>query len=92
MTGTILYVESDGRHVAAISSKGEVLWNRDPFADAHLELYRTDTPQIVFIGAPLKWMKSYEVGEGGFVTITYNSSQFGLLNIANGDFRGLGQD
>ena len=38
-TGTLLYVESDGRHVAAISRDGKLLWNKDPFKDAHLPLF-----------------------------------------------------
>jgi len=49
-TGTVLYVETDGRHVAAISRDGKLLWNRDPFKDARLEFYRTKNPQIVYIG------------------------------------------
>jgi hypothetical protein len=44
--GVTFEVEGDGRHVSATDSYGALLWYRDPFADAHLENYRTDKPQI----------------------------------------------
>lgn len=53
-SGTLLYVESDGRHVAAISGDGKLLWNRDPYKDADLAFYRTKKPQIVYIGPDSK--------------------------------------
>jgi hypothetical protein len=92
LSGTILYLESDGRHVAAISLEGKVLWNRDPFSDAHLEYYRTDKPQIIYIGPamandyPKKW-KRREIAR-----IVFNNSQFGGLRISDGEFQFLGQD
>src|SRR6185437_8879935 len=46
-TGVLLYVESDGRHLAAISPQGELLWVRDPFVDKNLCPYRTARPTIV---------------------------------------------
>jgi hypothetical protein len=49
-SGTLFYVETDGRHLAAVSDKGKLLWTKDPFKDAHLPFYRTEKPQIVFIG------------------------------------------
>lgn len=88
-TGTLLYVESDGRHVAAISNDGKLLWNRDPFKDGRFELYRTKTPQIVYIG-PIKKLEGERREK--FVGIRFNSSQFGVLRISDGEFRPLGQD
>jgi len=86
-SGTLIYVETDGRHVAAISLAGKLLWNRDPFTDAHLPLYRTEKPQIVYIGPDTAG------GEPGkFVAIAFNSSQFGVMRISNGEFRFRGQD
>jgi hypothetical protein len=32
-TSTVFYVESDGRHLAAIGSDGKLLWVRNPFED-----------------------------------------------------------
>jgi hypothetical protein len=51
-SGTLLYVESDGRHVAAISRDGKLLWNRDPFKDAHLPFYRTENRKLFTSGQP----------------------------------------
>jgi hypothetical protein len=91
-SGTTLYVETDGRHVAAISGNGKLLWNRDPFQDAHLDYYRTEKPQIVYIGAVSK-SSPYAKGQTDkFAAITFNNSQFGLLRISNGEFQFLGQD
>jgi hypothetical protein len=86
-SGTLLYVETDGRHVAAISCAGKLLWKRDPFHDAHLPFYRTEKPQIVYLGPDRAG------GEPGkFVTIAFNSSQFGVMRISDGEFRFRGQD
>jgi hypothetical protein len=91
-SGTTIYVETDGRHVAAISGDGRLLWNRDPHKDAHLPSYRTEKPQIVYIG-PVAKSSPYARGESDkFAAITFNNSQFGLLRISSGDFQFLGQD
>jgi hypothetical protein len=80
-TGTVFYVESDGRHVSAISPEGKILWSRDPFADTHLPFHRTDTPPtIVFIGR-----------ERGSIAIKFSSSLFGNLEVKTGDFTHWGQ-
>jgi len=91
-SGTLLYIETDGRHVAAISVQGKLLWNKDPFKDAHLSLYRTQKPQIVYIGPASK--SHHPAGEkpARFVEIAFNNSQFGLLRISNGEFLFSGQD
>lgn len=91
-SGTLYYVESDGRHVVAISRSGKLLWVRDPFKDAHLELYRTDNPQIISIGEATWWGEGSPPQFRGSVIITYNSTQFGALNPSNGDFQFLGQN
>jgi hypothetical protein len=40
------YVESDGRHVAAIDPDGNLLWVRNPFEDQKLCPYRNARPVI----------------------------------------------
>jgi hypothetical protein len=42
---TTLYVETDGRHVSAISRDGKLLWTKDPYKDADIPPYRTEKPQ-----------------------------------------------
>jgi hypothetical protein len=92
ISGTLLYVETDGRHVAAISGDGKLLWNRDPFKDAHLAFYRTKKPQIVCIGPASK--SSFRAGQepDKFVAIVFNNSQFGVMKVSNGEFLFGGQD
>ena len=92
ITRTLFYVESDGRHVAAISKDGKLLWNRDPFAEAHAPFYRTEKPQIVFIGPASKSDPFIQRSRESFVAIRFNNSQFGVLKIGNGDFILQGQD
>jgi hypothetical protein len=93
---TTLYVETDGRHVAAISGDGTLLWNKDPFKDGHLSFYRTKNPQIIYIGPVSKSRPCAGPYAGGepdnFAAITFNNSQFGLLRIGNGEFKFLGND
>lgn len=91
-SGTLFYVETDGRHVAAISGDGKLLWCREPFKDAHLAFYRTEKPQIVYIGSAPTGVHPPGEQSSTFVSITFNSSQSGLLRISNGDFEFLGQD
>lgn len=84
-SGIIFYVESDARHVSAISRTGQLLWTRDPFSDAHLKLYRTKHPQIAHIGPGPKriWVQG---NSRDFVYVSFNSSQFGLLRMNDGEF------
>jgi len=92
ISGTLLYIETDGRHVAAISVQGKLLWHRDPFKDAHLPFYRTEKPQIVYIGPASK--DHHPAGEKPekFAAISFNNSQFGLMRISDGEFLFSGQD
>lgn len=82
-TGGFIYVESDGRHVTAFSSEGILLWQRNPFEDAHLWPYRVSKPVIVQIE---------EFPESNELSVQFNSSQFGALNKTTGDFRFGGQN
>jgi len=88
-TGIIFYSESDGRHVAAISPDGTLLWHRAPFTDIHLEPYRTTHPVIVSLSrlsdAPTK-------GHQGFILVTFNSSQRVIMDFKKGDSSFMGQD
>ncbi len=89
-SGITFYVESDGRHVAAINAEGKILWHRDPFVEAKLEPYRFERPVIVWIGQPHAWMT--EGRKEKFISISFNSSQFGILDLKTGNFTFLGND
>lgn len=92
-SGIVFYVESDGRHVTAINPDGHILWSRDPFADAHLEFYRTTTPRIIYIDKMDKARGGMLKGKSGkYLAIRFNSSQAGILDVTTGDFTFMGQD
>ena len=91
-SGSLFYVETDGRHIAAISNDGKLLWIREPHKDAHVDFYRTDKPQIVGIGPRPKWYSPVGAETDLYVSISFSNSQFGVLKVSNGDFTFLGQD
>jgi hypothetical protein len=91
-TGITFYVESDGLHVAAISKEGKILWVRDPFHDAKLNDYRTHKPQIVFIGKGSWVVNGVLRKDIPTIRIGFNSSQFGVMKMSDGEFQFLGQD
>ena len=101
------YVESDGRHLAAIDSQGKILWVRNPFEDSKLCPYRTPRPIIYKIeeadspleaGAPGNeiWLSAFRKRgmdpSHGFIRIHFDSSQFGLVDKSNGAFLMEGQN
>lgn len=94
-SGITLYLESDRRHIAAISPAGKLLWLRDPFADAHLEPYRTAHPRIVQF-APFQeceiQLRKMPVLRDHFIFVGFDSSQFGSLDALTGDFIFEGQN
>jgi hypothetical protein len=63
-SGVIFYVESDGRHVAALDQRGKLLWVRNPFVDSNMCPYRSAHPFII----------SLEDARGGWQTPDYNAS------------------
>jgi hypothetical protein len=92
-SGTLLYVETDGRHVAAISPDGKLLWDRDPFKDAHLPYYKIRNPQVYYLGPFPKSASSISGEEGDkFVVVRLTNAQLGLLRIRDGYFEFGGQD
>jgi hypothetical protein len=84
-TKIIIYVETDGRHVAAISTDGRLLWRKDPFVDAKMEPYREARPTIAAIGPA----SSVDVGQ---FAVHFTSSQKGVMSLATGQFRFMGQN
>jgi hypothetical protein len=96
-TNTLLYLEGDGRHLAAIASDGTILWIRNPFVDADLCPYRNERPIIVSIGPTARSGHEDKIAKlwkrkSHFVEIHFDSSQFGVVDIKNGDFLFAGQN
>jgi hypothetical protein len=101
--GVTYEVEADGRHVSATDRFGALLWYRDPFADARLEHYRTDKPCIVEFDLHKRGVSDSEDwtfpertlgmhGVNRYISVSFNSSQFGLMDVTTGDFFFSGQD
>ena len=84
----IIYVETDGRHVVAISPDGAMLWRTDPFVDSGLRPYREARPIIVAAGPCAVNVKDMERK----FCIRYSSSQRGTVDIATGAFTFGGQN
>jgi hypothetical protein len=99
-TSIIFYVESDGRHLAAMDSQGKLLWVRNPWEDAHAFCpYRTARPVVASLKAAelteLGWSSLKSVGgnpKHRFIAIEFDSSQFGVLDESTGDFFAEGQN
>jgi hypothetical protein len=107
-TDVTFYVESDGRHLAAIDSSGRILWVRNPFEDAELCHYRTPRPVIARIEAielPPDHAKSYvdlalpelkrlgmDFAKHRFLRVHFDSSQYGIVDETSGNFFFEGQN
>jgi len=95
-SGISFYVESDGRHLAALSPDGVLLWTRNPFEDSKLCPYRNARPIIVAFepwtpaGDP-ELERIFKRKARG-IGIRFDSSQFGVVDIDTGDFVFLGQN
>jgi len=98
-TSISFYVESDGRHVAALNPDGNLLWVRNPFEDQNLCPYRNARPVISSLAMT-------EMSSGitdarqqrgvnprhKFLEVKFDSSQFGVLDESTGDFFFGGQN
>jgi hypothetical protein len=98
------YVESDGRHLAAIDRDGKLLWVRNPFEDAKLCPYRSPRPVIFRItvsdpphhgveGRPAARFKKLGMDDSHqFIFIEFDSSQMGIMDVSTGNFMFEGQN
>lgn len=87
VSGIVYEVQSDRQTVIAIKANGETLWKVTPFKDA--KPYRVEHRFIIRFG------KAHPAAEGKkveFVSLTFNSSEFGKLELATGEFHYGGQD
>lgn len=92
-TSITLYVESDGRHVAAIAADGKLLWVSDLFKKSRPCSADKTTPVIVSIkDGPQMTVFGYELQRFGFeardriIEVTFASNEFGELDERTGDF------
>ncbi len=93
------YVESDGRHVAAMDPDGKLLWVRNPFEDQNLCPYRNARPVIrVLATTEISSEMAGVIQSRGmnprhtFLEIKFDSSQFGVIDESTGNFLFEGQN
>jgi hypothetical protein len=98
-TNILFYVESDGRHLAAIGPDGKLLWVRNPFEDGKLCPYRSPRPIIDSIKiiehgiSELSRQRNLHINSNDeYVGIQFDSSQFGLVDERTGYFTFMGQN
>ena len=87
----VICSELDGRHVHAVKN-GRVLWRKDSYTDWGLLPYRTPYPAVCLMK---EWSSSGLPPFKDFphaIIVTYDSSQFGAVEVETGKFRMLGQN
>jgi hypothetical protein len=96
-TSITLYVESDGRHVAAINADGTLLWVRDPFRGSRACPAEKAIPVIVRLKPqPSTTSLAEYLQRFGFeardqlVEVMFASNYFGYLDERTGDFVCIG--
>jgi hypothetical protein len=98
-TSITIRVDSDGRHLSATDAQGKFLWARNPWEESHFCPYRTLRPVVFALTntemsdqrrATLQ-LRGANVAHS-FVDLTFDSSQYGVLDESTGDFFPEGQN
>jgi len=97
-TSITFYVESDGKHVAAIDAQGTFLWVRSPWKELDPSDTRIPVIDGIKVAEPLppqylKWLLGHGFkAQHAHVRITFASRAFGILDEKTGDFILEGQN
>jgi hypothetical protein len=94
-TGIVFYLESDRRHVCAISPDGKLLWSRNPFVDAKVKSFQPPWPIIyTFKFVDPSWWKihSYLGPAADFISVDFTPIQFGVIKKQTGELIWMGED
>jgi hypothetical protein len=94
------YVESDGRHLAAIDPNGTLLWVRNPYEDVPAFCPRGTARPVIGDIEVVEITPAYAITlkrrganlSHQFITITFDSQQFGLVDESTGDFLPEGEN
>ena len=82
----IKYVlDSDQIYITSYDKDDNQLWQTDPWKDNNLRQYRVERPIIVRF-----YFSTYRESE--IIWITYNNTQFGIIDKLTGEFCYFGQD
>lgn len=88
-TGTVVYVESDGRHAAAIEAEGRLLWHKDVVAEAPPKLQAEGTePAISALqgpGEPAADVAKQQGKDRHYVVLTLTNGAIVKLDVQTGE-------
>jgi hypothetical protein len=99
-TSITFYVETDGKHVAAIDGAGKLLWVRSPLKESGFDGPVSRTPVIdgMEVAEPpppqyVKWLQQHGFkSDHAHIRITFTDRAFGLMDEKTGDFILEGQN
>ena len=79
--------------IIAVDYNYKKIWSTDPWRDNKLQAYRTKRPIIIYFELMGKEKApGWEKLPDNVIWISYNNSQFGIIDQKTGKFRFLGQD
>ena len=89
--GTKNYYVLDAPHIyiTAYDKNGKKLWKIDPYMDGQMGEYRTKRPIIV----DFKFVKeSFSSTKVETISIVYDNTEFGYVNLNTGRYSSMGRD
>ena len=91
-TSITLYVESDGRHIAALDKRGHLLWVRCPYEEKG-RVRVMNAVRSISSGRDHFVRPDFEIGAGErLAEIYFTSNFFGEINETTGEFAFVGID
>lgn len=79
--------------IIAVDFNYKKIWSTDPWRDNKLRVYRTKRPTINYFELLGKEKApGWEKLPDNVIWVSYNNSQFGIVDQKTGNFRFLGQD
>ncbi len=91
-TSITFYVESDGKHVAAIDAQGRLLWVRSPLKERDPSETRIPVIDGIEVAEPpppqyVKWLQRLGfMADHPHIRITFALRMFGIMDEKTGDF------
>jgi len=108
LSGYVLHVAPDGRHLEAVDARGHLVWYRDPhsgvFPYRHepacidtlgpdgYQAGRITNRPFKLFGADGKMRTLQEGRTGHYVYLVFDNSQQGIVNVWTGEFIFFGQN
>jgi len=91
-TAITFYVESDGKHVAAIDAAGKLLWVRSPLKERDPSDTRIPVIDGIKVAEPpvpqsVRWLQQHGFkSDHAHIRITFTDRSFGTMDERTGDF------